>query len=149
VIASASGARLWEAYMGHRLQVVVHGNLHTLTFDGELHVSYTDSSSPIASGSCIGLAAGGADVEIRDVAARTGNTLTVRGLRPTQAYTLRGYGEMPVAEATADGAGVATWTLSHWPHYAVEVDGVDLTVNQALFGGDDLTLTRRCWWMRA
>jgi hypothetical protein len=122
----------------HRIQITALGNVHTLTIDGETQVTYTDDSSPITSGTHLGLCSQGAEVEIRDLSVRISNTLIVTGLNPGTTVYLNGFGGLPVDDAVADESGIASFTLPHWPHYALDPDGTNHTAGDALYGGDVL-----------
>jgi hypothetical protein len=141
-LQTSLGTFTWKQYQVHRIKVVVTGNLHQFYFDGELQVSYTDSSSPVASGTKINLACSGADIDIRNLNIRTSDVLTVTGLRPGTSVWLHSYGELPVDSAIADASGHATITCRHWPHYALCPDGSLYRVSgDALWGGDVLDFT--------
>lgn len=139
--ATSSGTLIYSLYQMHRIKITVVGNVHTLWLDGEQQISYTDSSSPITSGTTIGLSAQGATCTVRNMTARTTDTITVTGLQPYASVWLRGHGDLPVAAGTANAAGQATITVTHWPHYALDPDGSDYTVANALWGGDTVDFT--------
>ncbi len=136
---------VWRDHFIHRVKIVVTGNVHKAYFDGELQWTYTDSSSPFASGTYIGLSDQGGDLDVRHLTVRTSDVLTVTGLEPGATVWLRGFGSLPVESSTANGSGVATFTEPHWPHYAIDTDGTtDHSVSDAptdtLWGGDVVEL---------
>lgn len=126
-----------EARFAHRIRVQVVGNRHRLYLDGELQIDFTDSSSPIASGTHIELIAFGMTGDVRNLTVYASDTVTVTGLVPGASVEVRGYGDLPVAAGVAGADGSARVSLSHWPHYSLETGGsVPVTSLQPLWGGD-------------
>ncbi len=131
-LASNSGDLSIEAYVVHRLKIAVSGNTHRLYLDGELQVEYTDGSSPITSGTTLGISCQGAALQVHNLSVRTSDTITITGLRSSETVWLRGYGELPIC------AGSTSITRDHWPHFCLTYQGTDYTVSNALWGGDTL-----------
>lgn len=153
LVAGPSGTITSYGWTQQRVKVSVVGNVHTITFQGEQQIQYTDSSSPIATGGYLGLSGHGVTVDVRALSVRTSDVLRVEGLDPSDVVMLRTYGELPVASETADGSGVAEFTVPHWPHYFIEVDGVDHTpTDDTLWGGDIVAVQDQSppvHWLRA
>ncbi len=126
------GDLLQEDDFIHRIKIAVSGNTHRLYLDGELQVEYTDGSSPITSGTTLGISCQGAALQVRNLSVRTSDTITITGLRPSETVWLRGYGELPIC------AGSTSITRDHWPHFCLTYQGTDYTVSNALWGGDTL-----------
>ncbi len=139
---STSSSVSYETYQHYRCRVVISANVHKIYLNGLLAVTFTDSSSPIASGTNVNIAINGADCEVRGLIAYASDTLTLSGLPASAAVVLRTFGGMPGPSTTADGSGNATIQSSHWPYAAAEVNGVDYVVSgAALFGGDTVSVT--------
>ncbi len=139
-LASSSGALLGMTAMMHRLRLVVAGNVHTVFLDGEQQVSFTDSSSPFASGVTVGFAAKGEKHQVRCFNIRTADSVTINGLTNGQKITLRAPGTPPIATATVSGTSHTFSGISHFPAESVEIAGVNHVVSEGIWGGDVLDL---------
>lgn len=130
-----------STYMLQRFKVQVLGNVHKGYIDGDLQYSYTDSSSPIASGTALALTGKGLDCDVRCLSARTSDLVTVTGLTPGLDCYLRGPAGIPYGSILADASGTGTITVGHSPQLFLEVGGVDYTPTGGIWGGDTLQFT--------
>lgn len=108
-----------------RVRISVVGTAITVVIDGTTVISTTDST--FSSGTHVAWRGTGAIVRGRKFHCRSGNTLTVNGCGAAAAVSLLGAGGHVIDTATANGSGVATFTLTHGPAYGVAVAG---TVHQ-------------------
>lgn len=144
-LASSSGSQVTEPGLHHRnrVQATVTGPAVAiiLTLDGELQVSFTDSSSAFTTGTGFRFSARGVNGQVRLFHARTSDTLTVVGLRAGQAIRLLAGGYVPVASGTASGPTWASSGLTHYPITHVEVDGTPLAIPGLGWGGDTISIS--------
>lgn len=139
-IGTPSGSQVAKVGMAHRIRMSVAGNVHTAWLDGEQQISFTDSSSPYASGASIALVGTVACAQIRLLSLRSSNDVTVDGLTNGQTITLRAPGGVPLVTATVSGTS-HTFTYTHFPAGSVEVDGSEFKPPAMIYGGDNFTVT--------
>ena len=130
-----------EFYFLHRLKISVVGNRHRAWLDGVLQYDYTDASSPITSGTNLGITCQGGKADVRNLVAYTSDTVTIAGLNTTQSAYLRGYGALPAGSVLADSSGSGTFSHTHYPLWSVELSGTDYTPSGGIWGGDTLTFS--------
>lgn len=120
------------------VRVEAIGSRHRVWINSELHIDATDAT--YASGTHIAFSSYDSDSDIRALSIRSGNTITVTGLPPGQGVVLRSWGGLPVSAVTVAADGTATFTVTHGPHYAFDIDGVDYAPAGGIWGGDSYTL---------
>jgi hypothetical protein len=126
--------------MLHRLKVQVVGNVHQAWLDGELQYTFTDSSSPLTSGTNMAVAAVAINCDVINLSCRTSDTITVTGMQPNTSVWLRAACGIPIAPIVANSSGVGTISYGHFPLYSLEIGGTDYTVgsDSRIWGGDTL-----------
>lgn len=136
-LATGSG-RGFQGDLISRCRAVIVGLRHRLYFDGQALIDFTEPalSSPIASGTNVGVASKQADIDLLQVRVYVEDTIRCGGVTPGGTTVLRTYGGLPVATAVADATGWASFAPTHWPHDAVEIAGADYTASHVLYGGD-------------
>jgi hypothetical protein len=144
-IATASGTQTYDnkgAPSGyqHRLKVQVIGNVHVATLDGETQYTFTDSSSPITSGTTLTVYGKGINADVINLTCRTSDTITVNGMTPNTSVWLRAACGIPIAAIASNSSGIGSISYKHFPLYSLDVAGTDYTVgtDSRIWGGDTL-----------
>lgn len=144
-LAAGSGSQAWGnfgAALGvlHRLKVQVIGNVHSAWLDGEQQYTFTDSSSPLTSGTTLTAYGEGANFDVINLSCRTSDTITVTGMQPDTSCWLRAACGIPIAPIVANGSGVGTLSYGHFPLFSLDIAGTDYTVgtDSRIWGGDTL-----------
>jgi hypothetical protein len=145
LVAAGSGTQVFGnlgATLGmiHRIKIQVIGNVHSAWLDGELQYTYTDTSSPIASGVYLTIDAQGINCDLINLSCRTSDTITVNGMQPNTSCWLRAACGIPVAPVIANSSGVGTISYQHFPLFSLDIGGTDYTVgsDSRIWGGDVL-----------
>lgn len=141
LVVNASGNNGGGGGSDTRIRVRVVGSSIKAWMNGQLQVDTTDTSH--ASGTHIAFSGFAANAEVRKLSIRTATTdVTLGGVTPGSEVVLRSWGGLPVATATANGSGVATFAgLTHGPHTGFEVGGTDHNPDGGIWPGDAYTLS--------
>ncbi len=109
-------------YQYDRVRAQISGSGTTvikLYVENTLVINYSDSSSPITSGTYFGFTGAGNVTRFRNFTACKSNTVTSTGWTPSAAVSLCGASGAIFDTQTADGGGSVTLTSSWWPMYSL------------------------------
>jgi hypothetical protein len=140
-IATGTGSQTIGLNGLHRIKIQVIGNVHKAILDGETQYTFTDSSSPITSGTTIGLNGSSIDADVRCLSSRISDTVSISGLTPGSSCTIRGYGALPAVQLIADASGNTSFSNTHFPLYSIDVDGIDYIPTGGIWGGDTIAFS--------